>query len=108
MYYSNQFFVGGAKFFSGGLRPPAPPLVAALLMLSAKSCDSNPDKMSHRVTNKWDKEQRRVGSAVEDIVIGARGLRFDYGTGLIEHSVANSSPSMQRFLRSCVAQAQNR
>ena len=41
------------------------------------------------------------------VISGAGGLRFKSRAGLIEHSVANSSPPLQRFFeKSCVARAQ--
>ena len=42
---------------------------------------------------------------LKDIVIGAGGLEIDSRADQIKYSVANGSPPLRRFFRSCVVQA---
>ena len=43
------------------------------------------------------KQFRLASLVVEDIAIGAEGLRFDYREGEVAHSVANGLQPMLRF-----------
>ena len=46
-------------------------------------------------------------SSGKTFVSEAKGMRFKFRVGLIEHSVANGSPPLQHFFeRSCIARAQ--